>query len=751
MTYVNFKTSPVALLAIAFILLLNSCKEKATYEPVTEDTVFLSTKELPDSLFVGDSNCKTCHQKEYADWQGSHHDKAMELANDTSVLAPFEGEEFSSFEVTSRFYKKDGDYYVNTEGPEGTYDDYKIIYTFGVTPLQQYIVEFPDGKFQCLSTAWDTEKGAWFNLYPDFKVVHSEWLHWSNKGLNWNTMCSDCHSTNVKKNYHLQTDSYNTQYALINVSCEACHGSGREHVEEASRLGDKYKPKGNMRMILSTTPKQLVDECARCHMRREQFTNSFNYEGTMLDHYFPQLLEEPFYFPDGQILDEDYVYASFTQSKMYKNNIACNNCHNSHSLELKFEGNMLCAQCHAPATYDSPLHHKHETNTEGSKCINCHMTGRFYMGNDFRRDHSFRVPRPDQSLKYGTPNACVDCHTDKDNEWAWKEFQNLYGEVDFIHFSDKLIPGVLGHANAEHGLLDLIKDTSENELVRASAVKALGHYELDPLIREYLNWLNDASPVVRGATLDVLSNINTADYANYFLPLLNDKKRSVRVKAFYALGTLDASQVPAEYLESYKKVEKEFFGYLDVTSDFVGGLAKRANYNIKKGNIQEAISYYEKAIEVDNLDNRLRYTLANLYYNVQSYEKAEHTFRAITEREPDFGPTYYSLALLYAELGRTDDAIREMNTAIIKMPENIRTYYNLSLLYDQKGDKGNAETTLIKGLKMDPNNADLFYALAFHYSKYNEMNKALNIAEKLMRLYPNNPQYSNFYRQLQSN
>lgn len=467
-----------------------------------------------------------------------------------------------------------------------------------------------------------------------------------------------------------------------------------------------------------------------------------------MDHYFPQLIEEPIYYPDGQILDEDYVYGSFVQSKMYRNNIACNNCHNSHSLKLRFEGNALCAQCHLPEKFNTPKHHFHTMGTEGAMCINCHMPGKYYMGNDFRRDHSFRVPRPDLSLKYGTPNACAGCHKDKDNEWAWKEFKNLFGAVDSIHFSDKLVPGVVGEPDGEIGLEDLIKDKSQSDFVRASAVKALSHYNKDGLIDTFISFLNDDSALVRGATLDVLGDINTKEYNTYFLPLLNDPKRTVRIKAFYALGGMSETQVPKTYKMSYQKVKKEFFTYLDMNSDFPGGRIKKANYYIKKGDIEKGIAGYESALKIDNINNQARFNLANLYYNNGNFDKAEAAFESIIEQEPAFGPTYYSLALLYAEQERNEEAIDLLNKAIKIMPGNVRVYYNLSLLYDKIEEQALGEKTLIHGLKIDANNESLLYALAFHYSKYNQPKMAKNIFIKLVRLFPNNPQYANFLRQL---
>ena len=739
------------LFVFVFVFSIYSCKDKNSKyvdSSQVEKNVFKSVALVPDSHFVGDQKCKSCHNSEYELWKGSHHDKAMQIATDSTILGDFDNTTFKSLGVSSRFFKKDNNYYVNTEGRDGKYHDYRIEYTFGIKPLQQYIVKFPDGHYQCLRTAWDTENNKWFDLYPDFKVVHSEWLHWSRGGLNWNTMCADCHSTNVRKNYSLDSHSYNTEYALINVSCEACHGPGKNHVEQANKLGKAYRFNGELKMTNSLDSKKLVDECARCHMRREQITANYNYEGTMLDHYFPQLIDENLYHPDGQILDEVYVYGSFVQSKMYHNGVSCVNCHNQHSLELKFQGNQLCTQCHSPNSYNTPSHHFHKNDSEGSKCINCHMTGKFYMGNDFRRDHSFRIPRPDLSLKYGSPNACTECHKDKNNQWAWNNFQKLYGELDNKHFSDLLAPGITGDPNGLQSLIELANDTIYPEIARASAVKTMSNYINTESIDNMIRFLNDDSPLVRAASLDILSEINAQDYLSYALPFLEDEKRSVRVKAFFALASLDEEQIPEVYKVAYDKVKKEFNTNIEVTADFVGGRVKKADYALRKGNLNEAIRGYESALEIDNLNNMVRTNLANLYYQDGNFDKAEESFKTIIQQEPEFGQTYYSYALLLAEVGRYNEAIVQIKKAISYMPENTRLYYNISLMYDKLNNLKSAELYVKKGLKKAPTNESLLYMLAYIYSKDNKTDKAIQVVEQLIGYYPNNNNYINFLRQL---
>ncbi|WP_010135507.1 tetratricopeptide repeat protein [Ochrovirga pacifica] len=738
----------IILLTIISILVSCGDKKEEAYQKMDPMSIFTNTDSIPNKHYVGNQKCKECHADQFQQWEGSHHDKSMQKATRQTILAPFNGEVFVSQGVTSTFFQKNGKFYANTEGRDGKNHDYEIIYTFGLTPLQQYIVLFPNGHYQCLRTAYDTEKNKWFDLYPDFKVVHSEWLHWSRGGLNWNTMCSDCHSTNVKKNYHEKDHSYTTNYAIVNVSCEACHGPGKEHVSKAVIQGDRYKNDGSMQMT-NLNSKELVDACARCHARRENISLFHTPQGTFLDHYYPQLIRENLYYADGQILDEDYVYGSFVQSKMYHNGVSCKDCHDVHSTKRKFDDNRLCLQCHEGPKYDSETHHKHPIGTQSALCINCHMPGRFYMGNDFRRDHSFRIPRPDLSLKYNTPNVCSGCHKDKDDQWAYDNFVKLYGEPKKNHFSDKLAPGIARAEGGKDSLIALAKDTIYPNIARASAVSNLNNYTHLINVKEVLQFLKDKSPLVKGATADLLFELKLGtDNYKALLPLLKDKKRAVRVKAFFALSAVPKSKIPQEYLPFYNKVRVEFANNLKVGGEFSGGRMKRAQYYMGVGKITSAIKTLEEALKLDPINNIVRTSLANLYYQNKQYTQAEQAYKTILEQEPGFGLTNFDYGLLLNELGKPKEAILQLKEALRLLPDNDRIAYNLSLLLFQNNDSKQAILVLKKQLKTNPNNTDLIYLLAYMYHQNKQIDLAKEQAKKLLELQPNNPQYLQFYQAL---
>ena len=401
----------------------------------------------PPATFVTSEACAKCHKREYEEWQDSHHAKAMAVATDKTVLGDFNDTVFVKNGIQSRFYRKDGGFFVYTRGSKGEMTEFEISHTFGWYPLQQYLIPFPGGKMQCLPIAWDDKKKEWFHLYPDLILDPEEWIYWTNQGQNWNSMCADCHSTELQKNYDPVTGNYDTKWAEINVGCEACHGAGSKHLAWAE-LPEMARSTSDDGLLVKTSginTQQQVELCAPCHSRRSMLGDYTHKQQDLLDTETPRLLEEGLYYPDGQIRDEVYVYASFVQSKMYANEVRCSDCHNVHTIKLHQTGNKLCLQCHQASLYDTKDHHFHKQAGEdgepvktpegeilfkvgtGAECIQCHMPGRIYMGNDYRPDHSMRIPRPDLSVELGTPNACNRCHVDKSNEWSAEYTRKWYG------------------------------------------------------------------------------------------------------------------------------------------------------------------------------------------------------------------------------------------------------------------------------------------------------------------------------------
>ncbi|ETW99293.1 MAG: hypothetical protein ETSY1_15515 [Candidatus Entotheonella factor] len=357
--------------------------------------------------FVDNRVCQSCHAQAFEDWQGSHHDQAMQPATEATVLGDFRNAEFTYQGVTTRFFTKAGKFLVHTAGPDGRMTDFEVQYTFGVDPLQQYLIPFPGGRLQSLSIAWDVHQQRWFHLYPDENTKPGDALHWTGLYQSWNIMCAECHSTNLNKHYDPSTQTYQTTWSEINVSCQACHGPGGRHVEWANREAAKTSPqdqpqnaplKGLVVDFAALDGPGQVAQCARCHSRRRRVSVTDQHGRALLDDFVPERLGTGLYHADGQILDEVYVYGSYVQSKMYHAGVRCTDCHQPHTLKLRAEGTALCVQCHqsqpdnrfstlAAKAYDTPDHHFHPIGSTGAQCVNCHMPAKTYMRIDPRRDH----------------------------------------------------------------------------------------------------------------------------------------------------------------------------------------------------------------------------------------------------------------------------------------------------------------------------------------------------------------------------
>jgi tetratricopeptide (TPR) repeat protein len=701
--------------------------------------------------YLGDKQCATCHKEAYRDWQNSHHDLAMQEATAETVLGDFDDARFESGGKFTRFFKKDGRFFVNTEGAGGRPQDFEVRYTFGVFPLQQYLVAFPGGRLQCLLTAWDSRENKWFDLQAGQQIAPGDWMHWTGGSMTWNTMCADCHSTYLQKNYDEQTKTFNTKWAIIDVSCEACHGPGKKHAEyvRSASFQKNIKVKGSyLHLTADLTNRQQVDECARCHSRRSQISAVYDHSGVLTDHYVPEIMRAGLYLADGQMLDEVYVYGSFLQSKMYRRNVRCTDCHNPHSLKLKFEDYRLCTQCHQPEKYDTRQHHFHVPGTDGAACKNCHMPGKFYMGNDYRRDHSFRVPRPDLSERYGTPNACNDCHSDQPAAWAAAAMRRWYGDLRQPHFSEVLTAVDAGEWEVLPRLTGMTGDTSQPEIVHATALYLLGEMPSPQAQRKVAASLQNENPFLRYYAVSATAAFPPEDRLKLLAPLLADTVLAVRSQAAYMLADVPENMLDERQLRDFRRASKDFEKILETQADFPAGQLLRGQYFHKKKNLEAAEKAYRETLRQDPYLAQAHLYLANLYYQQQKLEEAGTEFEKVTELQPEFGDAYFSLGLLQAEQQNLSAAEANLKKAA-GFSGNPRHFYNWALVLQYLGRPAEAEKVYRDALSIAPDSAVNLYALAVLYVQQDRAAEAKELAAHLLRLDPEKLEYRQLMARVQ--
>ena len=742
------------LLASALLLSLPAQAENEPAEPLP---VALPARHPPVAStgggYVGAQTCAQCHPIQYQHWQGSQHAQAMQPATGQTVLGDFQDASLSYAGLTSTFFRRDGKFMVRTDGPEGQLHDYEIAYTFGVYPLQQYLIGFPDGRYQALGIAWDSrpkEQGGqrWFHLYPDQNVTHRDPLHWTGLQQNWNYMCAECHSTNLHKNYDPSLNRFNTTWSEINVSCEACHGPGAHHIAWAKKEGDKRKQDSTQGLAITyderrgvlfplrmlamkgldavTTallpPKVLstaqppsyatqrhfsreLEMCARCHARRGQFWDDYVLGQPLLDTHRLSLLTPDLYYSDGQMKDEVFNHGSFLQSKMQAKGVSCSDCHEPHSGQLRASGSKVCLQCHLAAKYETPNHHFHAVNATGVDCVACHAPTTTYMVVDPRHDHSFRIPRPDQSVTLGVPNACTKCHSDQSAQWAADQVKKWYGRTPVGHqqFAEALHAGQMEAAGAQELLQALLKNSDQPNIARASGVALLGN-RLNPAAFEAIRpLLTDPDPLLRSAAVRALEALPSALKVEHLWPLLDDPVRLVRIETARVLAS-----VPQETLNEPQH-----------------------------SRIQQGLAEY-RAAERTNADRPESFLNIGLIdIDQRQFAKAEAAYRAALALQPNFTQAAVNLADLYRLQGRDADGEKTLREALTLDPQNAAAHHALGLLLIRQKRLPEAMTALEEAARLGTDHPRYGYVYAVALNSVGQGMKAIQELETVLQRYPN--------------
>ncbi len=744
------KLSPLghSLAIAALAMLAAACSQP---EPAEEAAapVPLSSGPSAAAAYVGAAVCAECHEDQWQAFQGSHHDLALQRATPQSVLADFSSDAPSTVDEPV-FLSADGRFAIEPDADSEALD---VVYTFGVSPLQQYVVETERGRLQVLPYPWDTRPAAeggqrWYALYPGEHEPGTA-SHWQGRSNSWNAMCADCHSTAVEKFHDPATGSYRTSYQEEDVACEACHGPGSEHVA-AARAGTAAP------LALATLDSQsaLINACAPCHSRRGQLAEGFRPTLAYLDHYEPSLLREGLYHHDGQIRDEVYVYGSFLQSRMHLKGVSCSNCHDPHSARLILDGNAVCTQCHNPAgrdgfpslrkaSYDDPSHHLHEPDTAGSQCVSCHMPAETYMGVDVRHDHSFRIPRPDLSDSLDAPNTCNGCHSDEDAAWAAAEIEARFGTPP-RHYGELFAAARRGEVSAEPELAKLAADSDTPIMVRATAVSLLTPYSRGYTL-DTLRAATKGDALLRLGATEGAGGLSPESQWRLLSPLLDDEHLAVRTAAFRALVPLAATPAFRDRLATYLPA---YEAALELTLDFPESQLNLANAYMSFGDAERAEQALEQALilETDLVPALLN--LADLYRATLRDAQAQALLERALASAPEQPEPAFAYALWLTRQQRQSEALEYFESAAALGPEQVRFGYALALALNDSGQGAAAVEQLRAVLTQSPDDEDVLFALVSMLRDQRRFEEALPYLDQLIERNPDNAELQELRRVL---
>jgi tetratricopeptide (TPR) repeat protein/ssDNA-binding Zn-finger/Zn-ribbon topoisomerase 1 len=733
----------------------------------------LLTYSAAGHAFTGSDTCKNCHASEYALWQGSHHDLAMQLPTPDTVLGDFDDARFTYGSITTRFFRDGEKFMVRTDGEDGELTDFPVNYVFGVYPLQQILLPLSRGRLQALSIAWDSRPEAeggqrWYHLYPEEVIDHKDPLHWTGPYQNWNTRCAECHSTDLRKNYDASSRSFTTTFEEVDVSCEACHGPGEKHLELARREQLKSAVNGGFPTALdqrgewafpegktiakrrsALQSRAQIDNCGRCHARRGTL-GDYQYGADLLDTHRLSLPQSPLYYHDGQIRDEVYVYGSFVQSKMHQAGVVCSNCHEPHSLALRAPGNGVCAQCHQPQKYDTTEHHHHNAGSAGGQCAECHMPETTYMGVDPRRDHSMRIPRPDLSIVMGTPNACNQCHRDRDAPWtldALRDWGVQFRDTG-SHPARAFYRFDQGDSRALPSLAQLANDSSVAPIWRATAMESLGEVGGRDALQTATTLLYDDDPLLRVSTVRSLQFLPLHQRMQLLQPLFDDDITAVRMEVAVSLAGVPLDQVTAQQADQLLALFGEYVRIQREHADMPGVQLQLGVFYVTRGDLPAAEAAYREALYLNPQLLPAYLNLADLLRAQSREDDARQLLLQALAIAPDNGATLHSLGLLETRTGNSAKALEYLQKAAEMETMGTRHRFIYAIALHDLGQPREAIVQLQALLRSVPRNQEVLTALANYNAELGQRDKALVYVRTLLEIAPGNQAYQQLLQQL---
>ena len=696
---------------------------------------FTSTdNKNPYRDYAGSASCRECHAEAHQKWAGSHHAEAERLVQTNRDRTAFDpAREFKHGTQKTFVQWHNGFAQIAGLGLSHQWETNSVARVIGEDPLRQFLIAFPGGRFQVQEASYDPRSNEWFNVFGAEDRQPGEWGHWTGRGMNWNSMCAACHNTRVQKNYDAASDSYHTTMSEPTVSCEACHGPLKAHVEWQKKYGGTNDP-----AFPKLSREQVFNMCESCHARRADLTGDF-VPGDKFDDHFELATADAseLFYPDGQIHDEDYEATAFLGSKMQHAGLTCLDCHPRSLHMAKLHGNALCMQCHkggfpkAPAII--PTEHSHHADgSAGNECANCHMPQTVYMQRHSRHDHGFTIPDPLLTKQFGVPNACNRCHADKSTDWSLTNIIAWYGDKMQRHTRERaqiIARARNGEESSRTNLVRLLQ-TEEIPYWRAVAANLLGGWVIDPNVTAaLLQGLNDTNAMVRSACVRSLAPlVDDESVAKALQPKLADPLRNVRIAAALALrATLDLNSPAAADLKRF----------LEINADQPAGQLQLGAFEIARGNLTNALGYFQTAVKWDPYSPGIRHELAIVFSQLGRMPDAVAQLEEAVKLAPKDAEFHYKLALALNESGDTNRMLTELESAVQCDPRHARAWYNLGLARSTRGDETGALAALVRAESGDPADPRAPYARATVLARMGKTAEARLAARRALELDPN--------------
>src|SRR5499427_2643897 len=458
--------------------------------------------------YVGSNACERCHPDEFTSWRRALHVQMTKPIAEARVEGDFSAG--THLDQNGRAYTmetKDGRYTIAVAHDGRPAEKFQVDYTLGARRFQGYLSKLADGRIYVLPIFWHNETKRWL----DWKEIAPVPDHPSQDLRQiWNITCVNCHATNLHRNFDPKTRTFATTWTEMGIGCEACHGPGGAHAAVAAEwdkdpIHAPTRPTPAQLKIFSpaaAAQRQVFDACGYCHGNKNNVFFGFAPGDKYEDYALPFLISEPIpdndpqgdFWPDGRPSRFNRPQALTLTGCFQRGKATCTSCHrmhgsdNAHMLKVRVEtpdgkrtreSDALCTQCHAGQAGQAGQagraggvdggtewtgHTHHQAESQGSRCVECHMSDVNWRLFTRRRDHTFQPPVPELTARYGVPDACTTCHEDKPPEWAARTIDQWYGNGEkrrgVVAMSDAIYRAGAGDAKVLPEIARLAADRS---------------------------------------------------------------------------------------------------------------------------------------------------------------------------------------------------------------------------------------------------------------------------------------------------
>jgi len=532
-----------------------------------------TTAPEPARTYVGAEACRTCHQPMYETWKSGRHSKMLQPATAASVKGDFSKASVTLHGTSFPLRRANGEYFI-TSNLTGTEKEYRVEYTLGSRRIQHYLTTIGKGRIMVLEPSWDVQRREWFH---NMDIVRPEQTD-QRPVQQWNKHCVGCHVSRQQNDYRPATGEYATEWVDFGTSCERRHGPGSAHVEQYTRAAGRA-PAADVRIVRPTRldPKTSSMICAQCHTLRNVIDPDFQAGKDYYDYFMPRLeydprpgLDSP-YWPDGRPRRFSNDAIGLWQSECFlRGGATCTSCHKDphepdidRNPQLASSNNALCTGCHQEIGARVSAHTRHRADSAGSSCVECHMPKTVVSIKSTMRDHTISLPAPENTVAFGIPNACTECHADKKAPWAVGVLDSWWPRgrrTRLVKQAEAFTAARAKRPEALDRLIALAADDTAGPLVRANAVGYLRNYTDARAGTALLVAAKAGHPAVRGVAISSLGQLAAPDAAarSAVLAALDDPVRTVRIAALVSLVNLRGSALDPADEGRFFRVGREF-------------------------------------------------------------------------------------------------------------------------------------------------------------------------------------------------